>query len=173
MEYNFLVPAVLFLLCLVIRAIYELLKESGKSDLESKPVFAVILTVMCALWMSWFSLCPVDPWPVALPDAIRWSGFALFAIGMLLAVGALIQLRGVENIKHLVTVGLFRKLRHPMYLGFILWIVGWSIYHAAPVSLAIGLPGIASVLWWRHLEDMRLGKQFGNAYHEYRRATWF
>ena len=173
MECDFLLPAVLFLLCLGIRAIYELLKESGKIDPESKLVFAVILTVMCALWMSWFSLCPEDPLPVALLPPLRWLGFAIFAIGMVLAVGALIQLRGVENIKHLVTTGLFRKLRHPMYLGFIFWIVGWSIYHGALVSLAIGIPGIASVLWWKHLEDSRLEKQFGEEYRHYRLNTWF
>jgi protein-S-isoprenylcysteine O-methyltransferase Ste14 len=61
---------------------------------------------------------------------------------MALAVGALIQLRGVENIKHMVTAGLFRKIRHPMYTGFILWIFGWSVYHGALLSLAIGLFGV-------------------------------
>jgi protein-S-isoprenylcysteine O-methyltransferase Ste14 len=150
-----------------------LLKEAGKIDLENKVIFLVIFSVMCALWISWFALCPVDPSPLALPDPLRWAALAIVIGGMIVAMGALMQLRGFENIDHLVTGGLFRRIRHPMYMGFISWIVGWSIFHGALISLAIGVPGIVSVLWWRRLEDARLDGQFGAAYQEYRRTTWF
>jgi len=42
----------------------------------------------------------------------------------------------------LVTTGLFRRVRHPMYVGFALWIVGWSAYQGAVLSLAIGSLGL-------------------------------
>jgi protein-S-isoprenylcysteine O-methyltransferase Ste14 len=173
MELRFAGLAVAFVLSLAIRCAYEILKERQKIDPESKLIFGLILTVMCALWVSWFSLCPLDPFHVGLPGPVRWIGLVLFIVGMVLALGALFQLRGVENIKHLVTSGLFAKIRHPMYLGFTCWIVGWSIYHAAFLSLAIGAPGIASILWWRHLEDRRLERQFGIEYRRYRQQTWF
>jgi protein-S-isoprenylcysteine O-methyltransferase Ste14 len=173
MERGFLVPAGLFLVCLLIRAAYELLKEAGKINLESKPIFAVIFTSMCILWMSWFSLCPRDPYRLGLSDTIRWVGLAIVAAGTVLAVGALLQLRGVENIKDLVTTGLFSRFRHPMYVGFVLWIVGWSVYHDGAGSLTLGAVGIASVLWWKHLEEARLLSQFGSRYEKYRRTTWF
>ena len=172
MDTGFLIPAVLFLLCLLIRAAYELLKEARKINPESKPIFLVILAVMCVLWLSWFSLPPEDPFRADFPDAVRWLGLAVFIAGMILAFGALIQLRGVENIDHLVTAGLFSKFRHPMYMGFIAWIVGWAVYHSAPLSLAIGTLGIANILWWRHLEEGRLEAQHGSAYHQYRQTTW-
>jgi protein-S-isoprenylcysteine O-methyltransferase Ste14 len=60
-----------------------------------------------------------------------------------------------------------------MYTGFMLWIVGWSIYHGAFFSLAVGVIGIANIFYWRRLEDERLSAQYGDAYQEYRRATWF
>jgi protein-S-isoprenylcysteine O-methyltransferase Ste14 len=173
MDNGFLIPAVLFLLCLAIRSVYEFLKEARKINPESKPIFAFVFTSMCVLWVSWFSLCPSDPFPVDLPDSVRWTGLAIFVVGTILAIGALIQLRGVENIDHLVTTGLFRKLRHPMYVGFMSWILGWSIYHSAIVSLAIGVIGLASVLWWRHLEEARLEVQFGSSFLQYRITTWF
>jgi protein-S-isoprenylcysteine O-methyltransferase Ste14 len=173
MDFGFLLSAIIFLVCLALRCGYELLKEANRIDPENKPTFAVILTVMCLLWVSWFRLCPLDPFPVDLPDSVRWFGIGIFGAGMVLAVGALIQLRGVENIKHLVTTGLFRKIRHPMYAGFVFWILGWSIYHGAPVSLGIGLIGVGSVLWWRRLEEARLKMQFGSAYEQYRLASWF
>jgi protein-S-isoprenylcysteine O-methyltransferase Ste14 len=68
---------------------------------------------------------------------------------------------------------LFTKIRHPMYVGFIAWILGWSIFHSAIISLAIGLIGIVSVLWWRRLEEARLEVQFGASYQQYRLTTWF
>jgi protein-S-isoprenylcysteine O-methyltransferase Ste14 len=82
------------------------------------------------------------------------------------------QLRGLENIDHLVTSGLFRRIRHPMYVAFILWIVGWSAYQGAVLSLAIASLGLASILWWRHLEEMALETAYGSAYANYRATTW-
>ena len=173
MEGAFVVPMVLFLSSLAIRVIYELLKEARRIDPENTAVFVGIFSVMMILWVSWFSLPDADPVPLGLPDTVRWAGLAVFAIGAILAVGALVQLRGVENIDRLVTTGLFRRLRHPMYLGFICWFLGWSIAHDAGASVLIGLVGSGSVLWWRHLEERRLEQQFGDRYLQYRRATWF
>ncbi len=173
MTSRFLLPAVLFLVCLMLRNIYERMKDAEKIRPDNKPVFIMIFISMCVLWMSWFILCPADPRPAGLPVFFRWLGLMIFLTGSILAVGALAQLRGVENIDHLVTAGLFRKLRHPMYTGFICWILGWSVYHDALISLAVGLPGIASILWWRHLEDGRLEEQFADSYRQYRRTTWF
>lgn len=173
MDNGFVIAAALFILCLAVRSIYEFLKEARKIDPENKVIFIAIFTSMCVLWVSWFSLCTMDPFRMEVPIWLGWVGLAIFIAGSILAVGALIQLRGVENIDHLVTAGLFRKLRHPMYAGFVCWVVGWSIYHGAFLSLAIGLVGIVSVLWWRHLEEGRLEKQFGADYHQYRLTTWF
>src|SRR5512135_1814417 len=107
MDSGFLIPAILFLLCLAVRSVYERLKDAGRIDPESKRVFAFILTAMLVLWFSWFALCPADPLRVELPGPVRWFGLAIFILGTIVAVGALIQLRGVENIDHLVTRGFF------------------------------------------------------------------
>lgn len=173
MDTNYLILVVLFVVSLAIRSGYEYLKEAGKVNPESKLIFAFIFTTMCALWVSWFVLCPLDPYKVNLPDSVRWGGLALFVAGMILAIGALLQLRGVENIDHLVTTGLFTKIRHPMYTGFVLWILGWSIYHGAIVSLVIGLVGITNIFYWRRLEEARLLAQYGDKYRQYRLTTWF
>jgi protein-S-isoprenylcysteine O-methyltransferase Ste14 len=108
-----------------------------------------------------------------VPDALRWAGLALVVVGWLLALGALAQLRGVENIDHLVTTGLFSRLRHPMYMGFVLWILGWAMFHGAAASLLPGLLGIMNVQHWRHLEDAKLETAYGETYRAYRDSTWF
>lgn len=162
-----------FLICLFIRTGYELLKEARKIDAENKLVFAFIFSTMCVLWICWFCLCPLDPSAFEVPDSLRWIGLTLFIAGSILTLGALTQLRGVENIKRLVTTGLFAKIRHPMYLGFSVWIIGWSLYHHAFVSMIVGLVGIINVLYWRRLEESRLLVQHGEAYREYQKTTWF
>ena len=172
MDSTYYTLAVVFVGSVFTRTGYELLKEARKINPESKIIFAIILFVMCALWSSWFALCPSESVQSIFPDAVRWTGLVLVIVGAVIAVGALIQLRGVENIDHLVTTGLFSKIRHPMYMGFILWIVGWSTYHSAIVSLAIGMIAIANILYWRRLEEGRLMIQHGETYSQYRRSTW-
>ena len=93
---------------------------------------------MMVLWASWFSMCPMEPERPIVPAFVSGIGLAALAAGLVLAVGAVIQLRGVENIDHLVTTGFFARVRHPMYLGFTLWILGWAVFQGAVVSLASG-----------------------------------
>ena len=173
MNANYFIVLGLYLGSLVIRTGYEVLKKTGRLNPKNTVIFAVILVVMCVMWASWFGLAPLDPWPVALPAIVRWIGLGLFLVGMGLAVGALVELRGVENIDHLVTAGLFSRLRHPMYTGFILWIVGWAIFYGAPASLIAGLAGIGNILYWRSLEDESLEQRYAEAYRAYRQKTWF
>ena len=173
MNAEFLLFLSLFVIGLAIRAGYELLKKAGRIKKGNLVVNRIVFVAMFMLWASWFGTCPADPLPLALPAPLHWLGLALFIVGLGLALGALIQLRGVENISHLVTTGLFAKIRHPMYAGFTLWIVGWTLYYGATVSLVFGLIGIGNILYWRQREDAELELQFGEDFRQYRRQTWF
>ena len=163
----------LYLFTLVIRTSYELLKKTGRVNPKNTVVFAVILVVMCVMWATWFGLCPLDPFPLALPSSVRWVGLAVLIVRLGLSIGALLQLKGVENIEHLVSTGLFSRIRHPMYTGFILWIFGWAIYHGALLSLIVGFVGIGNILYWRRLEEADLELRHGEDYRRYRKVTWF
>jgi len=173
MSNEFLVFLGLYLVCLTTRTTYELFKKAGKVNLKSKTLFSLIFTAMCLMWVSWFLMCPRDPYPLDLPPAARWTGLGVFLLGWGLAIGALIQLKRLEDTDHLVTTGLFSVLRHPMYTGFIFWILGWCVFHGAGVSLLAGILGIANILYWRRLEEMALESRYGELYREYRRGTWF
>jgi protein-S-isoprenylcysteine O-methyltransferase Ste14 len=163
----------LHLLGLATRDTYELLKKTGHVKRPGKGLVAVIFAAMALLWLTWFAMPVYDPLPLRLPAALKWAGLGIVIAGWLLAIGALIQLRGVEDIQRLVTSGLFSRVRHPMYTGFILWILGWPMYYGAPVSLAVGLLGVASVLWWRALEEEAMASRYGETHRLYRKRTWF
>ena len=173
MRNNFFFLFGLFLAGLAIRNIYELLKRAQRIKANHRGAFAVVFVAMCVMWVSWFSMCPLDPYHLSLPESVRWVGLAMVVVGLGLSLGALGHLKGVENINQLVTTGLYSRLRHPMYLGFILWILGWSIYHGAAFSVIPGLLGIGSILYWRRLEEHDLESRYGEAYRSYRTRSWF
>ena len=84
-----------------------------------------------------------------------------------------IDQRLLRQTNQAVTTGLYSRLRHPMYAGFVLWIAGWLLYHGALLSLVPGLIGVFNIVYWGRLEDDRLAKEYGQAYEDYRRLTWF
>ena len=173
MNATYLIFLGLYLTSLMIRSGYELLKKSGQANPKNKKLFAFVFMTMCLMWTSWFVICPLDPIHLSLPRVVRWIGLGALLAGCGLALGALIRLKGLENIDHLITTGLFARLRHPMYTGFILWILGWAIYHQAVVSLMAGLAGIGSILYWRRLEEEALETRYRKDFLIYRRQTWF
>jgi protein-S-isoprenylcysteine O-methyltransferase Ste14 len=173
MKTAYFVPLVLCLIGLGTRTTYEILKKHGKVDTNNKGIFAVVFTGMFFILASWPAMCPLDPWRLELPFAVRGVGCAIAAIGAGLAVAGLIQLKGLENIDHLVTTGLYSKLRHPMYTGFIVWIAGWVILFGAGLSFLVGLVGCANILSWRHLEENKLAESYGDAWRKYRAVSWF
>jgi protein-S-isoprenylcysteine O-methyltransferase Ste14 len=161
MNATFLAGLGMCLLGLTIRTSYELCKRDGNSNAESPLVFAVVFVAMCLMLVSWPIMCSSDPIRLVSLGVLHSIGLGAWIIGAVLALGALIQLRGVENIDHLVTTGLFAKLRHPMYLGFIFWIAGWVTYSGAVVSLVVGIVGVGNILFWRRWEEERLGECYG------------
>lgn len=167
MDSTYLLVAGLCLIGLAIRSGYELLKEAGKVDTKNRAIFAVVFVAMCLMLASWPAMCPLDPWRIPFP------GLGVVVAAFALAVGALVQLRGLENIDHLVTTGLFSMIRHPMYTGFILWIAGWVVCYGAVVSLAVGVVCVGNILYWRRLEEGALESRYGEDYRRYRRGTWF
>jgi len=173
MNSTYLMVAGLCWIGLMVRTSYELLKKAGWVDTRNQAAFVVVFVAMIVMLAGWPVFCPLDPWRIAFPGVVRLIGLGVAAAGFALAIGGLLQLRGVENIDHLVTTGLYSRVRHPMYLGFILWIVGWVAAEGAACSLAVGLVGIANILYWRHLEEDALELCYGENFRVYRQGTWF
>jgi protein-S-isoprenylcysteine O-methyltransferase Ste14 len=69
--------------------------------------------------------------PFSAPPLVQYIGFGMTFIGFLLGVGALIEFRKAKTTldphgaaKHLVTQGIYRFTRNPIYLGFLLMVIG-------------------------------------------------
>jgi protein-S-isoprenylcysteine O-methyltransferase Ste14 len=73
-----------------------------------------------------------------------------------------------ETATALVTSGVYRYTRNPMYLGMLLLLVGWAVYLSSPVAF-IGVLG-----FWLYIERFQIGPEeralstlFRGAFSEY------
>ncbi len=173
MDLTYLVVAGLCLAGVTVRTSYERLKKSGRVTTSHKAVFPVVFVAMSVMLASWPFMSALDPWRIAVAGGVRGVGLGAVAVGAMLAIGGLLQLRGLENIDHLVTTGLYSRLGHPMYAGFVLWIAGWVVAYGAVASAGVGLVCVGNVLYWQKLEEGALESLFGDDYRVYRRRTWF
>ncbi len=76
----------------------------------------------------------------------------------------------------LVTDGLFRYSRNPMYLGFVLLIAGAAWLTATlPAILIAVLFAVITDLWYIRFEEAAMRRRFGDAYDVYARTVrrWF
>jgi len=78
-----------------------------------------------------FLLGFVIPFPFIAPDLLQNIGLALTFIGFLCGAGAFIEFRKARttlnphgSVSQIVTTGIYRFTRNPIYLGFLLMVVG-------------------------------------------------
>jgi protein-S-isoprenylcysteine O-methyltransferase Ste14 len=128
---------------------------------------------MVLLWTSWFLLCSRDKSDINLPAEINYFGILLVVIGIIIFLIALFTIKTFETYEGgLITNGIYSRIRHPMYLGFLLWLLGLPIFYGGVYSLIISIPFIINVLFWRHLEEIELQTRFPD-YEAYKRKTFF
>ena len=114
---------------------------------------------------------------MALPLAL--SGCLLALAGAALVVGSRAQLGSAWSLlpkadqgTGLVTTGLYRLVRHPIYLGLALLALGQALAFGCRPALMILLFGIVPTFVWRAwVEEKLLGRVFGEQHAVYRRRT--
>ena len=171
-ERIFLIAAIVCITCNIIRSIYEIFKHK-KIIKANHFTLVIIFANMASLWVSWVLLCFNDIHRIELADMIRYAGISLVGIGLVVFFMALLTIKTFESYEgDLITKGIFSKIRHPMYFGFILWLVGLPLYFGALYALILAFVFIANVLFWRFLEEKELLERF-SSYKDYKKTTLF
>jgi protein-S-isoprenylcysteine O-methyltransferase Ste14 len=156
----------------IIRLIYEILKHTKKL-IPSNFTFVIVFVNMMLLWMSWFGLCSLDIYKIQLVGIFKVLGLLITISGTVFFLTALFTIKTLESYEgDLMTKGIYSKIRHPMYLGFILWLIGFPVVFGAVFSSLLSLLFIANVLFWRYLEEKELMARFA-AYNDYKKTTIF
>lgn len=142
-------------------------------------LIAIVVAVM--MWLargvgSGFASVGV-PWDVRL----RWIAIALYTLGVVLIIlarlafsrrktpfGPFDPTRAVS----LVTDGVFRFSRNPMYLGTWLILLGLAASLGSAVAVAISMAYVVWIDRWQIVpEERALQSKFGEAYDSYRREV--
>ncbi|WP_437481845.1 isoprenylcysteine carboxylmethyltransferase family protein [Sorangium sp. So ce1014] len=135
----------------------------------------LLLVVVAVMWLTHALL----PRASVLPAPVRLSGLLPLAAGVAVAIAARAQFaRAATEINtfaeptRLVTDGLFRWSRNPMYLGMGLAAVGMSMLSGAATSFLLAAVFVAVVdRWYIAFEERRMRARFGVAYETYARST--
>ncbi len=148
--------------------------QKRKHSLENRipPPLVVVLIGAAMAVIAWFT------------PALEIGSNVRFAVGgIAIALGALVGVQSarafwrnkttinpvdLESASALVTSGIFRFSRNPMYVGFTAMLVGWAVCLAAPWAL---VGPVAFVLFTNRFqiipEERVMRDKFGQAYDDY------
>lgn len=140
-------------------------------ELRIPPVALVLLSGL-AMWAlpalgGTTALAPYQPWLsglfVALGAAVCLAGVMAFR-----AAQTTVDPMHPAAASSLVQGGIYRLTRNPMYLGFLLMLLGWAVY-IATLSALIVLPVFAGYLTVFQIrpEERALRARFGPAFDTY------
>lgn len=148
-------------------------KEQDRPNINKNihpPIVALMFIVMA------YFLGRFVPIPYVAPVALQYFGLFLTFIGFLLGIGAFIEFRKLRttldphgSAKQLVTSGIYRFTRNPIYLGFLLMVVGLPLNSG--LIWGIILAPLYIMLMTRLVierEEAYLEKKFKDQYTGYR-----
>lgn len=143
--------------------------------------------ILAPLWMAMWVAVGAITWPwrhVLLYDnPLSWLAAApFFAVGFYLyhraratfSFDQLIgrpEVEGDEVDQRLVTTGIHARVRHPVYLGHLCELIGWSLGTGLAVIYGLAAFAILTGAIMIRMEDDELERRFGEVYGEYRNST--
>lgn len=146
----------------------------GGPTAEGRPIQKV---VMAGLYLSLAAICVVGAldhrlgWS-SVPAAVCLAGAALFGLGLAVVVAVVIQNSyasttvQVEAGQRVVSTGLYGLVRHPMYTGNVLMLVGLPLALGSYWALVFVLPGVLVLTSRIHDEEKLLAQELAG-YREY------
>lgn len=86
-------------------------------------------------------------------------------------LSGLAELEPERHTQSLITTGIRARVRHPIYLGHLCELLGWTIAIGTISLYILSAFAIFTGAFMIHLEDNELEARFGDAYREYRRKV--
>lgn len=146
-------------------------EQKDHADVKIPPPVLTLIHIGIAYAAKW--LIPI---PFAVPNILRTIGLPLAAVGFLLAIGAFLEFRKAGTtvdphgpVKSIVISGVYRFTRNPIYLGFLLVLIGIPLNSGTYWGILLAPVFIVSInnLVIQH-EEAYLEKKFGDVYADYK-----
>ncbi len=131
---------------------------------------------MAAITAKWRSVSLYESgWRWLLAASLIVAGLWIYrrsGVGFSAAqLGGLPEIAGRNPEQHLATSGIRSQVRHPIYLGHLCEMAGWSLGSGLVVCYGLTLFAIVSGAIMILREDAELERRFGNQYREYKRTV--
>jgi protein-S-isoprenylcysteine O-methyltransferase Ste14 len=144
-------------------------------ELKVPPLALVLLFALLMWFVSAYerSLALALPWRTAIAAMFWIAGFAITLAGLLEFRRAKTSVNPItpEAATAIVTSGIYRFSRNPMYLGFLFALIGWAVFLSHLLAFAL-LPFF--VLYMNRFqiepEERVLAAKFGGQFREYMRS---
>lgn len=141
---------------------------------QKSNLFAAGQFVLIAIFATVFFL---EPGP-AVFVSMTIPGTVIAVAGLVLMAAAFVSLREVIQVApepkaggHLVTTGLYRRLRHPIYSGIVLLVIGLFLREPALYVAFLGVVLIAFLVVKSKFEERLLRERYPE-YAESMRRSW-
>ena len=146
--------------------------------LEHKvPPPLLVLLFGVAMWITARATATVplvDPWRLALALTFVLAGFAITMLGgaAFRRAATTIDPVRIERASTLVTGGIFRLTRNPMYVGFTTVLIGWACWLSSPWALCGPVAFALFITRFQIVpEETVMRAKFGAQYDAYRRRV--
>ena len=147
-------------------------KEKDRPNISSMvhPPIIALMFIVIAYFLGRFV-----PLPLPVPGILRSIGLVLTFVGFLLGIGAFMEFRKARTTldphgssKQVVTSGIYRFTRNPIYLGFLLMVIGLPLNSGLywGIVMAPFYVFIMNGLIIQH-EEAYLERKFGETYTSY------
>lgn len=154
--------------------------ESGPQEVRRQrwPTFVALFTVGVSLWfLPYADRNEIWVWPES--DALRYFGLGCVVVGAGIRVVAMAQLGPlfstfvtIQKEHVLITTGLYHWVRHPIYTGSLVAVLGiFLVFRNKLVWAALPLY-LAGTLWRIRDEEQLLREAFGPEFLAYQARTW-
>jgi protein-S-isoprenylcysteine O-methyltransferase Ste14 len=165
---------------------FYIMTAHGRPTEAPQPARRLQMVLIGGMFMIWQILCGLQlltplltPWTLFYSEAIRWIGVGMWLFGIILLYLAYNSLGAnwaliptIQQEQTLTQTGLYRWIRHPMYLAYFISSIGFALTAANAISsLSLFLPTLLIYCSRIQKEEQMLLDKFGEPYRRYMERT--
>jgi protein-S-isoprenylcysteine O-methyltransferase Ste14 len=167
-------------LVIIIAAILPFLKKKATiSEARKQDVLFQVSGLILLIIILVFSVGGLD-YPVGLVQSpMNIFAIVMFIIGLIISISGHVAINKnyswtleIREEHTLVENGLYKYVRHPIYLGTFIRVIAIPIYTSSLPGFLFGLLAIPVLNYRIGIEERMLIEEFGEEYIRYRERTW-
>jgi protein-S-isoprenylcysteine O-methyltransferase Ste14 len=164
---------------IIVTAILPSLKKTPKSSPRKQDVFFQIPALVLLIVIVIVSMGNLDYPLYTIQSPLNIAGATMFIIGLIISISAHLTINTnyswtleIREGHTLVENGLYKYVRHPIYLGTFIRVIAIPIYSSSLAGFLISLLSLPLLNYRISIEERMLVEEFGEEYKQYRERTW-